>query len=166
MQKRDGLPHARERRRGLSRWQASPAPQPWLRDRLHPPRARHPRNRASRQKRRRQTLRSSRPATAGSCASAPPRRCSGRKPEKKPSRPERRGELRADVSLQERELQQVGNAGLLVLQLFECLVDALLAERVNREAFNQLVFAAFGGDREAKHHILRNAVLLSLIHIS
>jgi hypothetical protein len=43
----------------------------------------------------------------------------------------------------------VSDAGLLVLQFFERLVDALLAESVDLEAFNQFVIAAFSGDGEA-----------------
>ena len=55
--------------------------------------------------------------------------------------------------------EQMGNSGLLVLQFFECLVDAFLAECVNRQVLNHLVLTAFAGDGKAKHGVFGNAVL-------
>src|SRR4051794_359431 len=56
-------------------------------------------------------------------------------------------------------LQQVLDAVLLALQLGQRDVDAFLAEGVDRQAFDQLVFAVLAGHREAEHRVLRDAVL-------
>jgi len=46
--------------------------------------------------------------------------------------------------------QQMGDASLFVKQLFERLVDALLTEGIDRQALDQLVLAAFTGDRKTE----------------
>src|SRR5262245_29890326 len=49
--------------------------------------------------------------------------------------------------------QQMLDAVLLFLQLLQREVDALLAEGVDRQPFDDLVFAAGRGDRVAEHHL-------------
>ena len=52
----------------------------------------------------------------------------------------------------------MGHARLFVGQLFECFVNARLAESVDFQSFDHFVLAVFAGHRETKHHVFRNAV--------
>ena len=56
-------------------------------------------------------------------------------------------------------LQQVCNASLLVLQFFERFIDALLAERINTQAFHQLVFATFASHGKSEQGVLGDTIL-------
>ena len=55
-------------------------------------------------------------------------------------------------------LEQMGHTGLFVGQLFECFINASLAEGINGQAFDHFVFAVVTSDRETKHHIFGNAI--------
>ena len=50
------------------------------------------------------------------------------------------------------------HASLFVLQFFQGLVDAFLAECVDGQAFNEFVFAARAGHREAGIHYGLNSI--------
>lgn len=56
-------------------------------------------------------------------------------------------------------LQQVGYAGLLVLQFFQRNVDSLLRKRVHVQVGNDFVFATFASHGKTEHRVLRDAVL-------
>ena len=55
-------------------------------------------------------------------------------------------------------LKQMGHTGLLVGQLFECFINASLAESIDGQAFDHFVFAVVTSDRKTKHHIFGNAI--------